>query len=299
MVQDVERRRPELEGSPLAQLHSLGNRQVGDVGHVRLGYVSWRVAERSPKDRLRRSAVDDVTDLAVVYVHGIPRRVDRIQADQLLAIGADGGNWGPRGVRAHTKEIAGIAEEDPHVRDGGAGATQERTRRIEASIERSEKLAVKKVAGSRRRCDPAELRRRVTLARLQQIVRRNGPSSKRMPQKAMLLFEERQLLSHQEAEGVRIIQSRVRVLAVLGTDRILRHGYRIAATQAGKDFADVIQRLTVGIGDPQRRLLPQVVGTELGLYGLIIGESTVGARTYNTLAAICASQVGGGGLARR
>src|SRR5215469_5410928 len=155
MVQDIERRRAELKRSALAQLHSLGNRQVGDVGHVRLGYVSWRVAERSPKDRLRRSAVDDVTHLVAGYVHRIPRSVDGVQADQLSSIGADGGNRVPGSVSTCGKEIARIAQENAHVRDRGAGTTQERTRRVEASVERGEKLAVKKVAGGCRRCDPA------------------------------------------------------------------------------------------------------------------------------------------------
>ena len=145
MVQDVERRRAELEGRALTQLYFLGNRQVGDVGHVSLRYVSWRVAERSPKDPLRRSAVDDVTDLVAGYVHRIPGGVDGVEADQLSSIGAGGGNRVPGSVSTYGKEIARIAQENAHVRDRSAGTAQERTSRIEASIERCKKLAVKEV----------------------------------------------------------------------------------------------------------------------------------------------------------
>src|SRR5262249_27054927 len=106
------------------------------------------------------------------------------------------------------------------------------------------------------------------------------PATQNVPDHTMLLLEERQLLTEENRELVGNVQSRQPIFSSL-IKRILRKRDGLATGACAEDFADVIQGLAVGVGRANRQLFEHVVGAELGLHRLIIGEATVGAFTQN------------------
>src|SRR5713101_4567980 len=108
---------------------------------------------------------------------------------------------------------------------------------------------------------------------------------------SMLFLEEWEVLVEQNAPLVRVIQAgeRVFALAVDLIRRVLGEEDGVAAAKGREDFADVVERLAEGIGAAHRQLLEQVVGAELHLGTLVVGEARVAAKADDAEIAVDAA----------
>src|SRR5205814_1879967 len=114
----------------------------------------------------------------------------------------------------------------------------------------------------------------------------------------MLALEEGQLFGGGNGELVREIQTRIRILATPGVERILSEGQRGATHSGAEDFAHVIERTAVGISSAYAELVEQIIGAEFSLQAVVIGVAAVIALQHDSLGAINPTRRGIRGLSR-
>src|SRR6478609_833425 len=112
----------------------------------------------------------------------------------------------------------------------------------------------------------------------------------------MLPLEEGHLFSGRDGELVRDIKTGERVLCASGGPRVLGKSQRGAGNAGAEDFTYVIQRAAIGVRRAHTQLLEKIVGTELSLQSVVVGESAVVALQHQAFGAIRAPKGGIGGL---
>src|SRR5258708_39898297 len=96
-----------------------------------------------------------------------------------------------------------------------------------------------------------------------------------MSRQAVLLFEERQLLSKQDGPLMWNIQSGEGMLRRGSVERVLGPVGGVTACTGAEDFTHVIQGLGPGKSAPDGQLLEQVIGAKLRLQTIIAGISAI------------------------
>src|SRR6185312_736557 len=111
-----------------------------------------------------------------------------------------------------------------------------------------------------------------------------------MAKETMLAAEERQLFRGCNGELVRNIQSGEGVLAASRVPGILGKGQRCAGNSGAENFAYVIQSAAVGVSSAYSKLFEKIVGAELSLQSVIVGETAIVALQHQAFGAISAAQ---------
>src|SRR5690242_9589822 len=114
-----------------------------------------------------------------------------------------------------------------------------------------------------------------------------------MSHKTVLFLEERQVLRKRDAQGIGYIQAGKRPLCIACLERVLRCKQRVTRAARSKDFANIVQVLAPGICSLELELFKQVVGAELHLQSMVVGEPAVVARPNHTCTAVHTTHIRG------
>ncbi len=113
----------------------------------------------------------------------------------------------------------------------------------------------------------------------------------------MLIAEEGKHLDETERPLLGDVLARQGVLPVQGVEGVLGRPGGIGATERGKDLAGIIGCLAPGIRGAEGQLMPQIVGPQLVLPTIVVGNSGVTHLVKNPLIAILATyRIGNHGI---
>src|SRR5229473_2712737 len=113
-----------------------------------------------------------------------------------------------------------------------------------------------------------------------------------MAKESMLALEEGQLFCGRDGELVRNIQAGVGVLAAARVPWVLGKGQRCAAGSGAENFAYVIKSVAISVSSAHTELFKKIVGAELGLQSVVVGEASIVAFQHQAFRTIGTAQRG-------
>src|SRR6476646_2156346 len=113
-----------------------------------------------------------------------------------------------------------------------------------------------------------------------------------MAKDPMLGLEEWKLLCGRDGCQVWEVQSGEGVLAASGVPWILSESQRCTAGSGAENFAHVIKSTAIGVSSAYSKLFEKIVGAELGLQSVIVGETAIVALQHKAFSAAGSAQRG-------
>ena len=126
MVKDIQCRGVELKRDALVEFNGFESREVADAGDGILLNVAAHITEWGAEDRLRASAIQNVTHVIAGDCYGCAVRAVRVEGvDTYQRVGKRGAAHGF--CSSNGEEGAGIRAESTYVRDRCVAISEERT----------------------------------------------------------------------------------------------------------------------------------------------------------------------------